>query len=188
MTDTKPHDFCDCSPKEECSCAKCTCPRCKSVTEEDCACCKHECACCGHDEFIEQCDCADDCQCAPGYCKCGHGPCICGCRGGVREPGCRCSCHGECRCGEEEAQPVDESVHEGARLSVSPVTRRPMLPLNSPGGVALAVMIVAELGLKAAAITKAVRRGDKKWILPLVVINTAGVLPTYYLVSRRGKK
>lgn len=52
------------------------------------------------------------------------------------------------------------------------------------GGAAL-VLALWSLGWKAAAVTVALRKDDKKWVLPLALLNTGGILPIVYLLANR---
>ncbi len=53
--------------------------------------------------------------------------------------------------------------------------------VSPPVGVALRIAATTDLVLKILAIRRAVQRGDRKWILPLAILNTVGVLPGCYL-------
>ncbi len=48
------------------------------------------------------------------------------------------------------------------------------------GVVALASI---DMGLRVWAVTRALKRDDKAWVLPLTLINSLGILPTVYLAS-----
>lgn len=56
--------------------------------------------------------------------------------------------------------------------------------VSSPVGIAIGVAAATDLLLKILAIRRAVQRGDRKWILPLAILNTVGVLPGCYLARR----
>lgn len=47
----------------------------------------------------------------------------------------------------------------------------------------LGLLALTDVALKAVSLHEAVKRDDKGWVLPLALLNTAGVLPIYYLVS-----
>ena len=50
--------------------------------------------------------------------------------------------------------------------------------------VALGALVVFDTTMKGVAVVTAMRRGDDKWILPLAVFNTVGILPAIYLSTR----
>ncbi len=210
--------ICECEDKVACTCAKCSCDRCSSVEGRDCPCCKHECACCGHDEFIEKCDCAETAgdeisehgealmeacvACGPDGCVCGHGPCACGC---VGEParGCRCACHGDiCTCGavdrillEEIAEDIEDVEDDcacgrhGHGYHHGTMAHRHFAIIDNPKlMLAAGAAQATDLVLRVIAIRRAIKKGQKGWILPLAVVNSMGILPTLYLATKgRGK-
>lgn len=50
-------------------------------------------------------------------------------------------------------------------------------------GVALGALAATDLVLKAIAVRRALKRGDRGWVLPLAIFNTVGLLPGIYLAS-----
>ena len=172
------------STETRCDCEKCQCPTCRDLPKDGCACCAHGCTCCGHGEAPE-CGCEDDCGCTEDRCHCGHGPCD-------SHPGCcGCGCGG---CGTHACPVCGMKTPEGAHCACTRPRRRcghvkpcscPVSGLPAPAKTALAAAVLADLALKAAAIHRALKLGQKKWVVPLAVLNTAGVLPGYYLISRR---
>lgn len=44
-----------------------------------------------------------------------------------------------------------------------------------------------DLSWKAAAIHQALQKDDKKWVLPLALVNSVGLLPIIYLAQERKK-
>lgn len=55
-------------------------------------------------------------------------------------------------------------------------------PRPSPRTLAVfAVVAGVDLTLKTIAIRRALKKGDRQWVLPLALSNTLGVLPSIYL-------
>lgn len=52
---------------------------------------------------------------------------------------------------------------------------------------ALAFVAFTDVALKAVALHAALRNDDKHWVMPLALINSAGILPIYYLVTKSTK-
>ncbi len=188
----------------QCDCKKCACLICRAALGTDeCACCAHGCSCCGDQTSEKTCDCEDDCGCSGGDCNCGHGPCdsqTCTCA-------CGCGGHGDAHVCPVCGMVVDETHdcacivhrHKGPLKARAYAQcggqvrgyggRGPALypRLSAPAAIGLKVLVTTDLVLKTVAISKALRSNDKGWILPLAIVNSAGVLPAYYLFSR-GKK
>ena len=47
----------------------------------------------------------------------------------------------------------------------------------------IAVVVIVELVIKSYALWRAARRNQRSWYIVLLVINTAGVLPLFYLMT-----
>lgn len=60
------------------------------------------------------------------------------------------------------------------------------LIISSP--LALSLLIVWSLAWKGVALWKSARRGNKKWFVALLVINTAGILEMVYIFIFSKKK
>lgn len=179
-------------PAANCDCEKCCCPICGNLQEGERPCCAHGCLCCGHQRDADEakCACEDDCGCTADSCNCGHGPCVCdtgccacGCGGHGAHvcPVCKmtmtdkgvCACvHPRCRCDREH-------------LEMPCGCPRNLGGLSTPVKAGLAVASLSDLVLKATAIRRALKLGDKRWVLPLAIVNTAGILPAFYLASHR---
>ena len=110
---------------------------------------------------------------ATGGCGCGH------CHGDGGTPngdeadqagGCGC---GHCHGGEADAV-------SGCRHGCGMDERFHRLP-PAPVAFALGLLTGADLALKFLAVRRAIKRGDRAWVLPLALINTAGVLPAVFL-------
>jgi hypothetical protein len=54
--------------------------------------------------------------------------------------------------------------------------------------LALLVLAVWDLVWKAMAIWRAARRNETVWFVVLIIVNTAGLLPIYYLLSHKDIK
>lgn len=158
-----------------CDCGKCHCPICAAAERsEECACCAHGCCCCGDETSDVDCGCEDDCGCSGDICNCQHGPCD------SQTCTCACGCGGQ---GDAHVCPVCGMVvgRDGDCACVlhhKPPTRA-LVGLGLLGGV--------DLALKTWAIRRALHLDDKRWIVPLAVVNTVGLLPAYYLVTHPRK-
>lgn len=60
--------------------------------------------------------------------------------------------------------------------------------MKRPPPRVLTVLLIWDSAWKAAAITRAVKRRNYRWIVPLAVVNSMGILPMLYLwrFSRQG--
>lgn len=76
---------------------------------------------------------------------------------------------------DEKVNHLSDQVQE---VKQQPGSERPV-----PYAV-LGTLVAVDLGMKIWAISTAVRRGDKKWILPLALVNSVGILPAVYLATR----
>jgi hypothetical protein len=45
--------------------------------------------------------------------------------------------------------------------------------------------VILDLVLKAFALWRSARRGDKWWFIPILLINTLGILPGIYLLTHK---
>ena len=66
------------------------------------------------------------------------------------------------------------------RLSNKKVSFRE-LPLGSQVGIVAVASV--DLTLRIVAISRALKRGDKGWVLPLALVSSAGILPCIYLAK-----
>ena len=181
MADTEADILGETSPESTCDCEKCRCETCSATKEDDCACCNHGCHCCG--ENAMPCNCEDDCGCEPEDCNCGHGPC-------VSDTGaCACGCggHGDVHvcpvCGMKVEEGTDCACvcHHRASFICSPFSHSLSHSIPSGVRVAIGIAATADLALKVVALRRALKRGDKGWVVPLAVLNSLGVLPAIYL-------
>jgi hypothetical protein len=53
--------------------------------------------------------------------------------------------------------------------------------MKKPPARLLTVVLIWDSTWKAAAIIKAVRRRQFRWVVPLAIVNSAGMLPMLYL-------
>lgn len=158
-----------------CDCAKCHCPICAATVQSDeCACCAHGCSCCGDKTSEVTCGCEDDCGCSGDNCNCKHGPCD------SETCTCACGCGGH---GDAHVCPVCGMVVGKDADCACVLHRKPPAQVL----VGLGFLAWIDLALKTLAIRRAVRRDDKKWIVPLAVVNSVGLLPMYYLLTHPGK-
>jgi hypothetical protein len=51
--------------------------------------------------------------------------------------------------------------------------------------IILVVLVVWELVWKGLALWQSARKGQKYWFIPLLVVNSAGLLPIIYLVGSK---
>lgn len=57
-------------------------------------------------------------------------------------------------------------------------------PRRHRGRRCLGFMALTDLALKAVALHTAVKKDDKGWIIPLALVNSMGILPAYYLLTK----
>lgn len=63
----------------------------------------------------------------------------------------------------------------------------PCAEMNPTLMVVLSIVVVIEMVLKAFALWRSASQGQKGWFIALFVLNTAGVLPLYYLLTNKKK-
>mgnify|MGYP001560748161 CR=1 FL=1 len=49
-------------------------------------------------------------------------------------------------------------------------------------------LIILDLVLKGFALWRSARRGEQRWFIALLVINSMGILPAIYLLTHKKKK
>lgn len=81
-------------------------------------------------------------------------------------------CGGKCGCGHNESH---RGHHHG---------RGHGHPRRHRGRRCLGFMALTDLALKAVALHTAVKKDDKGWIIPLALVNSMGILPAYYLLTK----
>lgn len=90
--------------------------------------------------------------------------------------------------GERKTQEAPSAAHvvdSGASHDDSLAPKSCAISEHKSLQLLLGALVVFDTTMKGVAVATAVRRGDKRWILPLSIFNTVGILPAIYLSTRK---